>query len=155
MVTSAAVNDFLDQCARVEADAYYPVVERSVMEARYPGCGRSYRVLRDGHFCGGDMFLVSPRVALANRQAVINLTAARKSAFQIVRLFGPQMIIGYILHRVSIADAEKVANRAFNCRCKTIISNHPEIAMDVDKLYQFEMVRAMMEGTQGQVGGGG
>jgi hypothetical protein len=125
------------------------------MEARYPGCGRSYRVLRDGYFCGGDMFLVSPRVALANRQAVINLTAARKSAFQIVRLFGPQMIIGYILHRVSIADAEKVANRAFNCRCKTIISNHPEIAMDVDKLYQFEMVRAMMEGTQGQVGGGG
>jgi molybdopterin-guanine dinucleotide biosynthesis protein A len=75
LLTSAAVNDFLDQCARIEADAYYPIVERSVMEARFPGCGRSYRVVRDGYFCGGDLFLVSPRVALANRQAVMQLTA--------------------------------------------------------------------------------
>jgi hypothetical protein len=58
------------------------------------------------------------------------------------------MIIGYALHRVSIADAEKVANRAFNCRCKAIISNYPELGMDTDKPYQFEMVRALMEGNK-------
>ncbi|HKZ55736.1 MAG TPA: nucleotidyltransferase family protein, partial [Anaerolineales bacterium] len=41
-----------------ESDFDYAVVERRVMEARFPGSNRSYVPLRDAEVCGGDMNVV-------------------------------------------------------------------------------------------------
>ncbi len=148
LLTSEAVVDFLDRCERLDIDVGYPIVERSVMEARFPGSGRSYRALRDGSFAGGDMFWVNPRLAMANRDMASQLVAARKSGFRVVRMFGLKMILRYLTRRLTIAEAEKKAARIFNCRCKAIISQYPEIGMDVDKLHQYQMVRAVLEGAR-------
>lgn len=150
LLTGEVVQQFLDECARSGADVCYPVVERSVMEARFPGSGRSYRPLRDGHFAGGDLCLVNPRVALTNLEMAAQLASARKSAWKIVRLFGPKIILKFLTRRLTIADAERKGDEVFHCRCKAIICRYPEIGMDVDKLHQFHMVEETLIGRKSQ-----
>lgn len=147
LITGESVAGFLDECARTEADAYYPIIERSVMEKRFPRSGRSYRMLRDGYFAGGDLFLVRPKVVLEYRERISQLTSARKSAVRIALLFGPKIILKYLFRRLTLAEAEETAWRVFHCRCKAVITRYPELGMDVDKLNQFLMVRDMLEGA--------
>ena len=39
--------------ASAKLDAQYLVVRREVVEARFPGSGRTFLRFRDGHYCGG------------------------------------------------------------------------------------------------------
>ena len=60
-----------------EADFYYNLITRKVMEARYPGSNRSYVKLKDVEVCGGDMNVVRVAAATGNDELWQKLIAAR------------------------------------------------------------------------------
>ena len=53
-ITPAIVDAFIEECWRTDHDLYYAIVQRSVMEARFPASRRSYVHFREGDFAGGD-----------------------------------------------------------------------------------------------------
>ncbi|RLC60741.1 MAG: hypothetical protein DRI48_11565, partial [Chloroflexi bacterium] len=57
-ITPPIVDAFIAECLRTDHDLYYSIVERSVMETRFPRSRRSYVHLRDGDFAGGDLIFV-------------------------------------------------------------------------------------------------
>ncbi len=142
LVTAAIIDTFIEQCLRTDHELYYGAVERSVMEARFPGSSRSYIHLRDGDFAGGDISMLRPSVVLENRALWQRLTEARKSPLKQARLVGLWPALLLLTRRLSLADAERRVAKVLNLHGRVIPFPHAEIAMDVDKPFQLEIVRA-------------
>lgn len=144
-ITPAIVDAFIEECFRTDHDLYYSVVERSVMETRFPGSRRSYVHLREGDFAGGDMVLVRPSMTFSHQELWRNLSDARKNALQQARLVGLGTFVKLVTHRLSLADAERRVCKALNVRGRAVPFAYAEVGMDVDKPFQLEIVRADLE----------
>jgi len=144
-ITPAIVDAFIEECFRTDHDLYYSIVERSVMEARFPESRRSYVHLREGDFAGGDIMLVRPSMALSQRELWQSLAEARKNALRQARMFGLWPLFKLIIRRLSLAEAERRACKALNVRGRGVPFPYAEVGMDVDKPFQLEIVRAELE----------
>jgi len=151
LLTPEMVNYFIDACSREEADLYYPIVERSVMEQRFPGSARTFVPLRDGRFCGGDMIMVRVSVALTQEKLIRDLLERRKRPWQQARLIGMRALIKFLLRRLSLAEAEELGSRALGIRGKAIVSPYAELGMDVDKPHQLAIVRQALAARRAEV----
>lgn len=146
LLTSQIVDRFVEECLRTDHEIYYSIVERSVMEGRFPGSRRSYVRLSDGEFAGGDLFLVRAGARMADPELWRRVTNARKSALNQAWLIGgPWAVLKLLLGRMSLAEAERRASRALEIRGRAVICPYPEVGMDVDKPFQLEIVRSILE----------
>ena len=136
---------FIETCESQDGDFFYSVVEKEVMEAAFPDSRRSYVPIKEGRFCGGDLFFVRIAVAHHNQDLVRELLARRKSTFQQARLLGFRVIIKFLFRRLSIQDAEALSQRLLQARGKVVVSPYADLGMDVDKPHQLELVRRVLE----------
>jgi len=146
LLTTEMVDYFIDTCLETDHDVYYTIVEKSTMEARFPGSRRTFVPLGDGSFAGGDINMAKVSAIQANLPLARQVLERRKNVWQQVRLLGLSTLIKFAFRRLTVADAERVASRALGCRGRAIITPYPEMGMDVDKPYQLDMVRAILEG---------
>jgi len=149
-ITPSIVNAFVEECFRTEHDLYFSIVERPVMESRFPGSGRSYVHMRDGDFAGGDLLLIRPSMSLSRSELWQEIANARKSALRQARLVGLGTFFKLLTRRLSIADAENRASKVFSVHGRAVPFPHAEVAMDVDKPYQLDIVRAELEARAAQ-----
>ncbi|MEW5946986.1 MAG: nucleotidyltransferase family protein [bacterium] len=145
LVTAAIIEDFLAACRRREADMYYPVVEKRVVEGKYPGVERTYGRLRDGVFTGGNLFLVNPKVFTAHWHLIERAMALRKSPFRLLGMLGFFFIVKFVFRRLSLADIERKVEKIMGMRGVPVIVEHPEIGVDVDKESDYLLVRRILE----------
>jgi CTP:molybdopterin cytidylyltransferase MocA len=143
-ITPATVDAFVEECLRTEHDVYYSVVERSVMEARFPDSRRSYVHLKDGDFAGGDMSLFRPSTNFDHQALMNKLSTARKSALRQAGMLGPAIFLKLLTRRLSLAEAERRLGEIFELRGRAVPFS-AEVGMDVDKPFQLEIVRAELE----------
>lgn len=143
-VTGAMI-DRVIETALVKGDALcYPIVERSVCEAAYPGVKRTYARLREGAFSGGNVMVVSRRLLLANRETVIAAYEARKSPFRLARMLGWGMLFRFPLGLVSIAEAERKAARILGFPVSAWVTEDAALAVDVDKVEDLRLAEALL-----------
>jgi len=145
LLTSEMVDWLIKTCTGTDHDVYYTVVERSVMEKRFPESGRTFVPLRDGAFCGGDIFVARTDLVQSNQELFDRLMVARKSFWKQVRLIGLGFLIQFALRRLTVADAERRVSKALKVRGRAVITPFAEMGMDVDKPHQLEIVRAELE----------
>jgi GTP:adenosylcobinamide-phosphate guanylyltransferase len=125
-----------------DVDLCYNVVKREVIEARYPGSKRTFTKLKGMEVCGGDMNVVHTSVAKANQEIWEKLVAARKNPAKQAAIIGFDILFLMMLRMISLEDAvTKVASR-LHMTGRAIVCPYAEIAMDVDKPHQLEMMRA-------------
>ncbi len=144
-ITPPIVDAFIEECFRTDHDLYYSLVERKVMEGRFPGSLRSYTHLREGDFAGGDLILIRPSMVLDQRELWRDLSAARKSSLRQARLVGMGLFLKLLTHRLSLADAERRISQVLNVRGRAVPFPYAEVGMDVDKPFQLEIVRSELE----------
>jgi NDP-sugar pyrophosphorylase family protein len=150
-ITPLIVDTFIENCFHTDHDLYYSVVERSVMETRFPESRRSYIHLREGDFAGGDILLVRPGLAISREELWQDLARARKNALKQARMLGLWTFFRLITRRLSLAEAEKRACKVLNLRGRVVPFPYAEIGMDVDKPFQLEIVRAELEARTGNI----
>ncbi len=63
-INADIVEAMIKQYSAREVDIYYSVVERDVIEKRYPGSHRTFLKVKDVQVCGGDLNCFSKRAAL-------------------------------------------------------------------------------------------
>jgi hypothetical protein len=124
-----------------EDDAYYSVVTRELMESRFPGSKRSYIRFKDVEVCGADMNMIRNSVATGRDEFWNKLVAARKNAFKQAALIGYDTLFLLLLRQLTINGVVKKASARLGLKGRAIISPYAEIAMDVDKPYQLELLR--------------
>jgi CTP:molybdopterin cytidylyltransferase MocA len=150
-ITPPIVDAFIEECFGTDHDLYYSIVERSVMEARFPESRRSYVHLREGDFAGGDLLLVRPRLAFSHRQLWQNLAGARKSPLRQARLIGLWTFAKLVTRRLSLAEAERRVCKVLEMRGRAVPFPYAEVGMDVDKPFQLEIARAELEARPANV----
>lgn len=153
LITPEIVDRFVEDCLRTDHDIYYGVIERSVMESRFPTSRRTYARLAEGEFAGGDLIVVRRGAMEANRGLWRRLSTARKSPLRQALMMGLWPTLKMLTGRLSLAEAERRVSRALNVRGKVLVCPHAEVGMDVDKPFQLEIARAELEARAGVAAG--
>ncbi len=146
LITTPIVDEHIVPMLQTQHDVYYTIIHRETMLAEFPTSRRSYARLRDGVFCGGSLHMISNRVMDSDTRPLWHdLLEARKNVLRQASLVGFDMLLRLITGTLTLAAAEKRADRILGVRCKAIITPHAEIGMDVDKVFQLEIARRELE----------
>jgi GTP:adenosylcobinamide-phosphate guanylyltransferase len=140
-LTAEMVDWVVENCSKTDHDLYYHAVEKQVMEARFPGSNRSYIKLKGMEVCGGDLNVVAVWAVTAKEDLWNELAGARKNPFRQAAIVGLDTLLLVILRAVDINQAAAKVSKNIGLRGRGILSPYAEIAMDVDKPHQLEILR--------------
>jgi GTP:adenosylcobinamide-phosphate guanylyltransferase len=141
-ITSEMVDWEVETTLKYDVDLCYNVVKREVIEARYPGSKRTFSKLKDAEVCGGDMNVVRTSAASKNMDVWKKLVDSRKNPIKQASIIGLDTLLLVLLRALTIDQmVKKVASR-LQLTGRAIVCPYAEIAMDVDKPHQLEMMRA-------------
>jgi len=144
LITPEMVTFRADQIEQEGADLDYCIIERQVMETRFPDSRRSYIRLKDIEACGGDIHGV--RLDMSADDALWDrLMDARKSALKQAWLIGPGTALMLLFRLATVARAEAMIGRRLGLCGKAQRCTFAEVGMDVDKPFQLEIVRRELE----------
>lgn len=143
-LSARAVDDFVAQSLASGADFTYPLVPKEEMQATFPGGERTYFKLKSGSFTGGNVALISPAAAEANREMGQRLFDLRKSALSLVRLLGLSFAVKFVLGRLQPSEVEAKMRQLIGCTGAAVVSHHPSIGMDVDKPADVTLVERIL-----------
>lgn len=130
-----------------EHDFYYTVVERSVMERRFPTSRRTYQKLKDIEVCGGDVFAIRPAAVAAENPLWRRIIEARKNPIRQVSMMGWGLVVGILFRRYTLQQCEDIASQRLGFRGKILPTPYAEMGMDVDKPHQLEIVQRELAPT--------
>lgn len=142
LLSSAIVEWLVGVCRPFDCLAYYTVIRRETMELRFPDSRRTFVRLKGMQIAGGDLHIVQTRILSTDEALWEALTNARKHAWKLARLVGPGMLLRLLARQLTVDAIEKTAGRIFDAPIRIVISPHPELAMDVDRPHQLEILRA-------------
>ncbi len=145
LITTEMVDEFVETCIDVDADIHYPLIERKIMESRFPESKRTFTRMRDGAFSGGDLFFIGRRSTKTNLELIRGLTTRRKNFLSQARLLGFVFIFRFLLGLMDITEGAKRVNEALGINGRVINYPRAEIGMDVDKLSQYLLVKSELE----------
>lgn len=99
--------DWVIQTAmQTDDDIYYNVIERKIMEARFPGSRRSYTHLKDIEVCGGDIN-VARMITVDKNSVWTEIIEARKNVFKQASIIGWDVLLLLLLRRLTTDEAVK------------------------------------------------
>lgn len=145
LLTPEAIDNFLKQCQQEQADVYYPVIPRELVENRFPGVKRTYVNFREGTFTGGNIFLINPQIIAPCAQKGQEMVDLRKSPFKLAKLLGLPFIAKFLTKTLSLPEVERKVSNLLHIRGKVIVTGYPEIGVDVDKPSDFHLVEDLLK----------
>ncbi len=146
LLTPAIVDAYIDDCRPFDHIAYYNLVTKETMERRFPGSGRTFVKLKGISVAGGDVTLAQTRILNTNEELWQAIVRGRKEAWRLVRIVGIRPLIKFLIRQLTLADIEQMASRLLNAPVRVINSPYPELAMDIDKPGQVELLRRELAG---------
>jgi GTP:adenosylcobinamide-phosphate guanylyltransferase len=145
-VTPEKVDWLVNTAMQTDDDVYYCVVSRQVMESRYPSSNRSYVRLKDVEVCGGDMNVIRSVLVEGNDELWERIVDARKNAFKQAALLGYDTLLMLLLRMITLEGAARKVSKRIKLQGRVLLCPYAEIAMDVDKPHQYELIRADLAG---------
>jgi hypothetical protein len=142
-ITARMVDWVVNTSMQTKLDIYYNVIQRAVMEKRFPGSKRTYTKLKDMEVCGGDMNVARLSLLTTDETKIWDkITAARKSPLKQAALIGFDTAFLLLTGRLSLEKAIDNITRRLNLTGKALICPYAEVGMDVDKPHQLEIMRS-------------
>jgi GTP:adenosylcobinamide-phosphate guanylyltransferase len=117
-------------------DVYYNVIERSLMEKRYPDSRRTYVHVTEGEFCGGDVNALRKKAVMAGSPLTKQIVEARKNPLKQAALVGPGLVFKMLFHRLSLETAVPTICKRLKITGLAVRCPYAEMGMDVDKPFQ-------------------
>ncbi len=141
-ITPTIMEWMIKEIEHSDKDVFYNIVTRAEMEKRYPGSKRSYMHLRNMEVCGGDLTAFRASLITSDKGDVLKeLISARKNVFKQASIIGYVTLFLLLIRRLTLEGIVQRASAALNIRAAVLPCPYPEIAMDVDKPYQLEILR--------------
>lgn len=141
MITSEMVDWVNAQVRQGQDDALYNVIERSVMEKRFPNSKRTFTKLKGMQVTGGDMNPVSVPLILSHTGPWERIADARKSPLRQASLVGFDTLLLFLLRALTLDQAAARVSKNLGLRARGVLCPYAEIGMDVDKVHHLEIVR--------------
>lgn len=147
ILSVAAVDDFVQRVARLDADVVYGCVEQGAHLARFPEVPHTWARMRDGTFCGGGLAAVKPRALPKLERFIERLGAARKHPFKLASLFGWDVLVRFALRRLSIEQAEARATKILGAPVRAVVSSYADMGVNVDRVSDVDLARRLVEAS--------
>lgn len=144
-ITPAMVDWNVATSLQTDHEAYYSVIPRPVMEARFPNARRTYFRAKEGQFTAGDVSLMA--VALVRHPPPIMqaLVETRKNIPRQAQLIGLGTLVKFALGQLSLEEGARRVGERIGIRTRLLVSPYAEIGMDVDKPHQYELLQHDLE----------
>jgi GTP:adenosylcobinamide-phosphate guanylyltransferase len=142
-ITGEMVDWVVQSSMDSKLDVYYNVIQRDVMEKRFPGSRRTFTHLKDMDICGGDMN-VGRLKFINNDDTKIweKITNARKSPLKQAALVGFDTALLLLTRKLTLKKAETNIMSRLHITGRAIVCPYAEVGMDVDKPHQLDLMRA-------------
>lgn len=145
LITGEIIDGLITLCRQSSADLYYPIVEKSVGEQRFPVVKRTYVNLREGIFTGGNLFLLNPAVVENTAPRARKFLEFRKNPLKLVTLLGLTFLFRYlVLRNLTLKELERKVSQMWDLEGAVVICPYPEVGIDVDKPSDLTLVRAVL-----------
>ncbi len=144
LVTAQHLADMVARARELGADGYWPIVEKDIVQRRFPATKRTYVRTKQGTFTGGNAFLLKPRLLRDNRKLLEKVYRSRKNPLALASLFSSGTIMRVLTGTVSVPDIERDFSQRFNAHLRIVPFPHPEIAVDLDKLSDYELIKSLL-----------
>jgi hypothetical protein len=141
-ITSEMIDWVTTNAMQSEADVFYHIVTREVMDARYPGSKRTFTHLKDMEVCGGDLNVARIKFLTADDTDIwTRITDARKSPLKQASMFGYDTAFLLLIGQLTLAEAVRRITTRLNFAGQAVVCPFAEVGMDVDKPLQLAMIR--------------
>jgi GTP:adenosylcobinamide-phosphate guanylyltransferase len=150
-ISSEMVDWVVKTALQEKVDIVYNVIQREVMEKRFPGSKRTWTKLSDMEVCGGD--LNAARVSMIvddDTEMWEKITNSRKNPLKQAALIGYGTALMLLTGKLSLQDAETRVMKRMNISGRAMVCPYAEVGMDVDKPHQLEIMRADLAKSQRQ-----
>jgi hypothetical protein len=97
--------------------------------------------LKDVEVCGGDLNVIRKMTVTGNDKLWEKIIAARKNAFKQAALLGYDTLFLLLFRMITLEAGVKKVTRRIGLSGRVLLCPYAEIAMDVDKPHQLEMMR--------------
>ena len=145
LINRQAIENFLELCGSGQADFYYPIVPKELVEKQFSTSKRTYVQLKEGAYTGGNVFLFNPGVVEECMPRGQKLVDARKSPIKLCRLVGILFLIKFLMKDISLHEAQKKISHLLGIRGRVVISSYPEVGVDVDKPSDLELIYGQLD----------
>ncbi|HEX6111404.1 MAG TPA: nucleotidyltransferase family protein [Geminicoccaceae bacterium] len=144
LLTPEIVAHFGAAARRTGADLVAGLTPASAIKTAYPDAQRTYLRFRDERYSGANLFAV---LQPEGRRAVVfwrRVEQERKRPWRLVRAFGWQRLLAYLLGRLTLDDALARASHVIGARVAAVVMPQPEAAIDVDKPADLELAQSIL-----------
>lgn len=139
------VADFM---ADTPADADIAILlgPEALVQAAAPTTKRTYLAFRDGRYSGCNLFYLKTPASLQAIDLWRTVEKHRKRPWKIAALFGPVMLVRYLLGLMTLDEMVARIGRLAGVRAAAVRARHGLAAVDVDKPADLDLVRSLVEG---------
>ncbi len=153
LINKEAIERFIEKCKQstdgeLKALYYMCLVDEKVMTSKFPESNRTYMKLKDVKWCVGDTMIVQPSIIETHADVFDQLVNNRKSVFKAMFVLSPMTVIRIIFGRLTMEGFNDAINKYLFKQpnsCLGILTDDPELGMDVDKPFQLDIVREYYE----------
>jgi GTP:adenosylcobinamide-phosphate guanylyltransferase len=144
LLTPAIVAHFCAAARGTGADLVAGLASAAAIRTAYPNAQRTYLRFRDERYSGANLFAV---LKPEGQRAVAfwrRVEQERKRPWRLVRAFGWQPLLAYLLGRLTLDDAMARASNVIGARLAAVVLPQPEAAIDVDKPADLDLVETIL-----------
>lgn len=144
LLTPAMVELFLAESLAAGAEVTAGLTASALLRAGYPQSRRTYLSFRDERYSGSNLFtLMTPR-AMALPELWLRVEQHRKRPWRIAAVFGPALLVGFVLRRFSLDEAMARISARLGVRVAAVKMPMAEAAIDVDKAEDLALVEEIL-----------
>jgi GTP:adenosylcobinamide-phosphate guanylyltransferase len=146
-ITGVMVDWVVETAMQQKMDVYYNVIQRQVMEKRFPDSKRTWTRLKDMEICGGDMNVARLKTIISDDETDLwaKITNSRKNPLKQAALIGFDTAFMLLTGKLTLQKAETNIMTRLKITGKAVVCPYAEVGMDVDKPHQLEIMRADMK----------
>jgi len=129
------------------ADVAVGVVERAVVEARFPQTKRTWLRFRKGEWTGANLFYFASPAALPVIESWAAVEQDRKKGYRLIARFGIGVLLRAATRTITLHDAVARAGRRLGAHVRMVGLSDPLAAVDVDKIADLELAEMVLGGN--------
>lgn len=128
------------------ADLAIGVVDRRVVDARFPQTRRTWIGFRGASYTGANLFALGSARAANAVERWRSVEQDRKKGLQVLSALGPSLLLGAVLKLRTLHQSASAVGRKLGLTVRIVEFTDPKAAIDVDKDADLTLVEAILAG---------
>jgi len=146
LLSGPVVDFFCSEARLTGCDVVAGVASHARVAAAYPGTKRTVIKLKDGGYCGCNLFaFLSPRARIA-ADHWRRVEKQRKKTLRVISTLGPVAVLRYLTGQLTLAEGLHRISQRMKLRAGVVIMPFPKAAVDVDSVEDWRLAESIVAG---------